>query len=118
MTCSVFVLFFSFGVFLMKTLMSVSQTHAAMGAHVLTGWLPSHVCVYPATLDCTVRRVSYSKESLNMFFINVLCLIQSVATLCPFTLPRLKHSYGMIYSLMRHIMQVLILIKPENKKLF
>lgn len=38
--------------------MTASRILVATEAHVLMGWLPSHVCVSQATLDYTVRRVS------------------------------------------------------------
>lgn len=46
--------------------MTASRILVATEAHVLMGWLPSHVCVSQATLDYTVRRVSS-----GLFFPNV-----------------------------------------------
>lgn len=39
--------------------MTANQTHAAMEAHVLMGWLLLHVCVFQATLGHIVRKVRF-----------------------------------------------------------
>lgn len=52
--CNRFYFFF----FFKQILMSVSPILAVMEVRVLMGWLPSHVCAFQATLECTARRVS------------------------------------------------------------
>lgn len=43
--------------------MSAIQTLVAMEVHVLMEWLASRVCVFQATLVCTVKKVSLSMFS-------------------------------------------------------